>query len=284
MPKMRKSPKSLSKKILGFLLPSAIGLVLFAWIAVPLIMAVLWSLVNPDYPWSYPQLFPTNVSLFQWEYIFKYTNLVQSILNSFFIAIMSMLVSFLLALPTAYAIGRRNIKGKETLKIIMLLPMAFPGMVMAMFLGRVLFMTGLSSTRIGIIIGHTLVGLPYMLRILTVSFESMQKDLIDAADNLGAGAWTKFSEIYFPMILPGLIAGCIFTFITSMQEFNIAFIVGAPIVQTIPTILYSYLGVNFLRTSASVVALILLIPNITLLFITERFLKTEYMGAALGKM
>lgn len=280
----RKKSRSLTKKLMLYLLPFAIGIIFFVWIALPMIMALLWSLVNPEYPWSYPQIFPEHLSFYHWKHIFKYTSVVESIGNSVYIAVMTMICSFLLALPTAYAIGRRKLRGKEIYKIIMLFPMAFPGMAMALFLGRFLYMVGLSSTYTGVIISHTLIGLPYMLRILTVSFESMPQELLDAADNLGAGPWTKFVEIYFPMILPGFVAGSIFTFITSMEEFNLSFIVGAPVIQTIPTILYSYLGYNFLRTSASVVSLILVIPNIILLMITERQIKTEYMGAALGKM
>ena len=123
-----------------------------------------------------------------------------------------------------------------------------------------------------------------MLRILTVSFESVPQDIIDAASNLGAKPWDRFREVYVPMIIPGLIAGCIFTFIGSMEEFNLSFIIGAPAIQTVPTILYSYLGYNFLRTNASVVTLVMMIPNIIVLMLTEHFIKTEYLGAALGKM
>jgi putative spermidine/putrescine transport system permease protein len=123
-----------------------------------------------------------------------------------------------------------------------------------------------------------------MMRILVINFEAAPQDLVDAASNMGAGAAVRFFEVYLPMILPGLVAGSIFTFINSMEEFNLTFIIGLPTVKTIPTVLFSYLGEGFTRTRASVVSLILLIPNLLLLMITERFIKTEYMSAALGKM
>ena len=194
------------------------------------------------------------------------------------------MLCILISLPTAYAIARRNIRGKSALKIIMLLPMVFPGMALSLFLGRFFYMNGLSQRYIGVILAHTLVCLPFMLRILTASFESMPQDLIDAASNLGAGNLVKLFELYIPMVMPAIVSGSIFTFIESMQEFNLAYIIGSPTIETIPTILYSYMGANFLRTSASVVTLILLVPNLCLLLITERFIKTEYLGAALGKM
>ena len=264
--------------VFGFIL-----LILLA-LGLPILYAVLWSLVNPDYPWSYGHALPQHVSLFQWRYVFEHTTIVQSIANSFFIAAVSTLCCFFLALPTAYALGRRNLKGKELFKVVMLLPMVFPGMAMGLFLGRTLYSFGLSGAYLGVVMAHILAGLPYMLRILVVNFETMPQDLIDAAANLGADNWHKFWEVYLPMILPGLVAGSIFTFITSMEEFNLTFIIGAPDITTIPTVLYSYLGENFLRTRASVVSLIMLIPNLVLLLITEHRIKAEYMGAALGKM
>lgn len=281
---MSPNTRRLTKKIVKFLIPAMLGIIFILWIGLPLLMAILWSLVDPEHPWSYPQTFPEALSTYHWVHIFKYTAIGEAIANSFFIAFATTILSFLLSLPTAYALGRRNLRGRETLKIGMLLPIVFPGMALALFLGRVFITLGLSQTYIGVIMAHTIIAMPFMMRILTVSFESIPQEIIDAAENLGAGPWVKLKEVYFPMILPGFLAGSIFSFIASMEEFNLTFIIGAPEIQTIPTVLFSYLGANFLRTSASVVSLILVIPNIILLIITERFIKTEYLGAALGKM
>ena len=83
----------------------------------------------------------------------------------------------------------------------MLLPMVFPGMALGLFLGRVFFAMGLSGSYAGVIMAHTLVTLPFMLRILVVSFESMPQDVIDAASNLGAGTFVKLKEIYLPLVM-----------------------------------------------------------------------------------
>ena len=281
---MSPNTRRLTKKIVKFLIPAMLGIIFILWIGLPLLMAILWSLVDPEHPWSYPQTFPEALSTYHWVHIFKYTAIGEAIANSFFIAFATTILSFLLSLPTAYALGRRNLRGRETLKIGMLLPIVFPGMALALFLGRVFITLGLSQTYMGVIMAHTIIAMPFMMRILTVSFESIPQEIIDAAENLGAGPWVKLKEVYLPMILPGFLAGSIFSFIASMEEFNLTFIIGAPEIQTIPTVLFSYLGANFLRTSASVVSLILVIPNIILLIITERFIKTEYLGAALGKM
>jgi len=259
-------------------------LVQLVWIGVPMLMAVLWSLVNPDYPWSYPQVFPSHLSFYQWNYVFKFTDIVRAIATSYSVAPSATFLTFLLALPTAYILGRRKFPGREAIKILILLPIIMPGMVVALFLSRVFSFIGLDQNFFGLILGHTLMAMPYMLRILTTSFEAIPQDIIDAAENLGAGSFVKFTEIFIPMVLPGLFAGTIFSFITSLEEFNLTFVMGTPTFETIPTILFAFLGYHFIRTNAAVVALILMIPNITMLFIAERFLKTQYLAAALGKM
>jgi putative spermidine/putrescine transport system permease protein len=264
-----------------------VPLVLFALflveVGIPLVMAVLWSLVDPDHPWSYPDPFPRHLSWFQWQYVFKYTGVVQAIGTSFSLAVVSTVVAFVLALPTAYAIGRHNFRGKEFVRLLILLPIVLPGMIVALFLSRVFGYLGLAQTFVGLVLGHTLLGLPYMLRLLSTSFEAIPQEIADAAANLGASELTRFWKIYIPMILPGIFAGAIFTFITSMEEFSLTFVIGTPDYQTIPTILFSFLGYNFVRTHAAVVALLLMVPNITLLFLADRLLKVDFLSAAYGK-
>jgi putative spermidine/putrescine transport system permease protein len=256
---------------------------LTVWTAVPLFMAVMWSLVNPDDPWSPPAVLPPSLSLAQWQYVFTYSEIVRAVGTSFLLAPIVTFVSFLLALPTAYALGRFAFRGKEALRILILLPIVMPAMVIAMFLSRVFYSFGLAQSFAGLVIGHTLLSMPYMLRILATAFEAIPQDVIDAARNLGAGRLALVKDILIPMVMPGLFAGSIFTFITSLEEFNLTFVIGTPTFQTIPTVLYDYLGYHFIRTNAAVVSIILLVPSIALLFVTERFLKTEYLSSAFGK-
>jgi putative spermidine/putrescine transport system permease protein len=250
----------------------------------PVIFAVLWSLVDPDHPWSYPDAFPRSLSWAQWKYVFDYTHILRALATSYTIGILASLLAFVLALPTAYVLGRRNFKGRALISNIILMPIILPGMVVALFLSRVFSVFGLAQTLPGLVIGHCLMGIPYMIRIMATSFSSIPQDLIDAAENLGAGIRDKIRYVFIPMILPGLFAGTIFTFITSLEEFNLTYIIGTPTFETIPTILYSFLGYHFIRSNAAVVAIVLMIPNIILLITAERFLKTDYLSASLGKM
>lgn len=278
------SRKAILKHTLKPLLVLFFIILFVVFVGIPLIYAFLWSSVNPDLPWGYDSLLPQSPNFYNWKYVFKYSNLLTAMKNSFIIAPLTVILTLALSLPTAYAIGRRQLRGKEFFKIIILLPMALPSMAISLFLGQTLYDMHLTGTYVGVVMGHTFVTMSYMLRCLITAFEGVPQDLLDAASNLGAGNWSKLKNVYLPMILPGLVAGSMFTFIHSVEEFNMSFIIGAPEITTITTVLFSFMGDNFMRTRASVVSLILLIPNMIVLFITERRIKTEYMGAALGKM
>jgi putative spermidine/putrescine transport system permease protein len=282
-PRVRPTVRTdLTRYLVAIGAPALLLLAAIVIIGLPLSMAVVWSLVDPDHPWSYPQPFPTSLSLFQWQHVFRYSDIIPAIGTSYTLAPLSTLLTFLLALPTAYALGRHQFRGKEVIRILILLPIILPGMAVAMFLSRVFGFLGLSQTLHGLVIGHTLMGLPYMIRILATSFESIPQDVIDAAENLGASQWVKIKDIFIPMILPGIFAGSIFTFIASLEEFALTFVIGTPTYQTIPTILFGFMGYHFVRTNAAVVSLVLMVPNVILLFVVERFLKAEYVGAAYG--
>jgi putative spermidine/putrescine transport system permease protein len=263
---------------------SLITALLLLWTGVPLLMAVLWSLVDPDNPWSHPDFLPPSLSLAQWDYVFAYSSIERAVVTSFSIAPLATLLAFVIGVPTAYALGRFEFRGKEALKVLILLPIVMPGMVIALFLSRVFSMFGLSQSFAGLVIGHTLLGLPFMLRILATAFESIPQDVIDAARNLGAGRLALLRHVLVPMVLPGLFAGAIFTFITSLEEFNLTFVIGTPSFETIPTVLFGYLGYHFVRTNAAVVSIILMVPSIVLLLIAERYLRTEYLSSAFGKL
>lgn len=278
------NPQRLTKRLLKFLLPFMFFMIFLVWIVIPVSYSVLWSLVDPKAGWSYPDLLPRGLSTFHWEYIIKNLKIPKTIMTSMSIAFSTTLLSFILSVPTSFAIGRRNIRYKNLFKTIMLLPMVLPSMAIALYIGRVLHSMRMTGTYWGVVLGHLVPCISYMMRILVVSFESIPQDLIDASSNLGAGVWHRMTEVYLPMIIPGLVAGSIFTFLHSMEEFNLSFVIGAPTIRTVPTVLYGFLGEGFSATRASVVSLILMIPNLIVMMITEQFVRTEYMGAALGKM
>ncbi|EMK8334533.1 ABC transporter permease [Escherichia coli] len=255
----------------------------FVWLGLPFGMAILWSLVDPDHPWSYPDLFPQVLSFNRWLLVWDKTSLSDALFNSYTIAPAVAVVSLLLSLPTAYAFGRMNFRGKAIAEMLTLIPLVMPGMIIGIFFSAMLMNLDISNPFFGIVLGHTVLTLSYSIRIMAAGFKSVPQDMVDASRDLGAGAWGTFCNAYLPMLKPSFLAALIFCLVKSLEEFSIAYVLGAPDFITVPTILYSFLGYSFVRPDAAVVSMILVIPNVILMIIIEKLLKGNYLSQSTGK-
>jgi len=252
---------------------------------VPLVLGALWSLVDPENGWFWPAIIPPSLSLANWKTVFSLPEIGSAFVYSFTIAPIVTVLCAALALPTGYALGRRRIPLRRTLELLILAPLILPGVVIATGLGSILFRIGLARTVLGVVLVQTVVLLPFMVRILTATFEGLPQDLIDAARNLGAGSWPLTRHVLIPLVMPGLFAGSLFTFIGSLEEFVLTFIVGVPKIVTLPILLWGYLGGRqSIFTYAAVVMMVLLGPTILVMFVAERSLKQEYLAAGFGKV
>jgi len=254
------------------------------WLLIPFVMAVLWSLVDPSATWTPDRLIPPAMSFYRWDFMWNHSLLKEALGNSYMLAPTAAVVTLLLAMPTAFALGRHDFPGKEAAKLIALLPLVVPGFVTAIFFSSILFQMGLAQHRFwAILLAHAVLFLPFAIRILTVSFEQVRQDHIDAARDLGATPFARFRVAYWPALKPGIMASLLIVFIQSIEEFAIAYIVGTPDFATVPTLLYSQLGQDFNRSNAAVLALILAVPNVILMLILERFLKSANPALSSGK-
>ena len=258
-------------------------IVLFLWLAIPFGMAVLYSLIDPSVTWSYPDLFPKKLSFQRWGDMWEHSSLKTVLINSYSLAPAVAITTIIVAMPTAYALGRLDFKGKAVCEILVLIPLIMPGFVIAIFFASVLYQMGFHNRYFSIFMGHMVIFLPYAIRILSTSFSQVKDDIISAARDLGAGPIKIFTTCYLPVLKPGILASLIIVFVLSIEEFALAFVIGSPDFTTIPTVLYSYLGFNFIRANAAVVSLILVVPNVLLMLLMERILRSSNPANISGK-
>ena len=207
----------LNRILLGLLL-----IVCFVWLVMPAIWAVLWSLVDPETGWEYPDVLPPSLTLERWTEVWTTTALPQAIANSYMLAPTVAIITLLIASPTAYCFARFDFPGKSAAQILTLLPLVVPGFVLAIFFSSLIFSLGIYSRFLSILMAHCVLFLPYAIRIMTVAFGNVRQDLIDAARDLGASHWSRFRVAYMPALLPGVLASLIIVFIQSIEEFAIA--------------------------------------------------------------
>src|SRR5438552_1992509 len=168
---------------LGFFTVASVVLI------IPLIVGVQWSLVDPDVGWFPPAIVPPSLSLANWRAMLAVPEIGQAFAMSFLIAPIVTALCAALALPTGYALGRRQLRARRTIELLVLAPIILPGIVLATGLGSMFIRLGLSHTVAGVVLVQTVVLLPFMIRIVAATFEGVPQDLIDAARNLGASPW-----------------------------------------------------------------------------------------------
>ena len=253
---------------------SALGILAFA-IFGPLANLVLWAVAIQ---WYFPHKLPLTYGLRYWGEVFKPTSdAFASLGTSIVIAVFTVLVCLLLAVPAGYALGRRLLPGRGVILLILLLPQAFPSVAVYLNIARLFYMVGLNGTIAGVVLVHAVHGLVIAVWIAAAAFAAVDGELELAARNLGASALRTALTVTLPLAAPGLMAAAIFVFLESLDEFTGTYFVGVPDVVTLPLMMFTAsIAGNY--QIAAITALILLVPSIAFMLLIERFLNTEMLA------
>ena len=264
----------------GWMVMRATLLGLFAFLIFgPLLNLVLWAFAES---WYYPNKLPSQFGFKFWARVFDPRGTaVASLVTSVGIAFTTVLVCLAIAIPAGLALGRLELKWRGAIMLVFLLPSAFPNLPVYVNIARIFYELRLAGTVPGVVLVHAAHGLVLAVWISAAAFASVDKALEEAARNLGASPWRCFVTVTLPLATPGIIAGGIFVFLESLDEFTGTFFVGVPDVITLPLLLFNAsMGGNY--QIASITALLLLVPSVGFMLLVERFLKPNVM-ATLGR-
>ena len=199
-----------------------------------------------------------------WMFAFK---------NSLLIAFPVTFISTALGTAAAFGLHLSKSRSAAIYTGIFLAPLVVPSVITALALYFLMSYAGLLGTFIGVIIGHVIVCVPFVVLMVTVSIRNLDLGLIRAALNLGASPTTAFRTVTLPLILPGLAAGAILAFIHSFDEVILAVFLAGPSQYTLPRQLFTALE---FRLDPSIVAVsTLLILVTTLLFGLVEWLRAK---------
>lgn len=198
-----------------------------------------------------------------------------TILLSFIIAIGTLVVALLVGVPAAYALYVRGGRLSRVVEEIITLPVAIPGLAIA--LGLLLTYGGFGAFRrswLFILAGHVIFTMPFMVRSVMAIFATIDvKTLDEAAASLGASPWRRFCGIIVPNALPGILAGSLMVVTLSLGEFNLTWMMHTPLTKTLPIGLAdSYASMRL--EVASAYTLIFFIMIIPLLIAMQMFAET----------
>ena len=159
-----------------------------------------------------------------------------TIFRSLVIALAALGVTLVVGIPAAYALHLRSDRFSRAIEEIITLPLAIPGLALALAL--LLTYGGFGDFRrswLFILAGHAVFTLPFMVRSVLAVFGAIDvKTLDEGAASLGASPWRRFRDVNVPNAAPGILAGSLMVVTLSLGEFNLTWMLHTPLTKTLP--------------------------------------------------
>lgn len=172
-------------------------------------------------------------------------NLIRSGLNSLLVAVATMVISVVLSLPAAYALARFRGRIKTIGTTWILVSQVFPTILIIIPLFLILRTLLLNDTLMGLILVYVTFTMPFSLWMLQGYVAAIPRELEEAGSMDGASRARVLRTIVFPLLMPGIIATAMFTFVAAWNEFFIALVlIQSPENYTLPLTLKMFIGIE----------------------------------------
>ena len=193
---------------------------------------------------------------------------VRAMKNSFIIGIAATLIATSLGTLAAIGLSRAEMPYRGAIMSILISPMIVPLVITAAGMFYFYSQVKLSQTYLGVILAHAALGTPFVIITVTATLVGFDNSLVRAAASLGANPVRTFFKVQMPLIIPGVISGGLFAFITSFDEVVAVLFLSGPEQRTIPRQMWSGIREQISPTILAV-ATILVIISIGLLTAME---------------
>ncbi|MCG8708265.1 ABC transporter permease [Brenneria sp. 4F2] len=215
---------------------------------------------------------PTSAPSLRWfRTLFSHREFINAFWLSMVLALTSASLSCLIAVPAGLAIARDRFRGRDMLNGLLLSPLLVPHLVLGVALMRLFTLLGGTGSFGWLLLAHTLVITPYVLRLVLSALAGFDRTAEQAAVSLGAGKATVFLRITLPMILPGITGGWVLAFINSFDEVTMSIFVTSPSTITLPVQMYMYTTESIDPMMAAVSAVMIGITAVAMVVIDRLY-------------
>jgi len=251
---------------------------IFVFLITPILVVMPLSFNAEDFFTFTPEMLrfdPEGYSLKHYRDFFSNNEWQRSFKNSLIIAPIATIISVSLGTLAAIGLSQSHVPGKRAIMAILISPMIVPLIISAtgMFffysqIGNWLEGTlGLDKTFVGyikVILAHAVLGIPFVIITVTATLVGFDRSLTRAAANMGADPVTTFFRVQMPLILPGVISGGLFAFITSFDEVVVVLFVGSASQKTLPWQMFTGLREQISPTILAVATILVAISVVLL--------------------
>lgn len=218
-------------------------------------------------------IFPLPGLSLRW-YVDFFTNPVwlTALRNSLMLAVVTMIVTTVLGTLAALGLVRLSKNLRATVSILLLSPLIVPVIIIGVGTFFYFARLGLAGTFFGLILAHSVLALPLVVISVTATLEGFDTNLVRAAYASGAAPFAAFWQVTRPLIMPGIITGATFAFITSFDEIVCVIFLGSPEFRTLPRQIWSGAKETVTPTIA-VAAVFLVVASVVMALVVEALRK-----------
>ena len=188
-----------------------------------------------------------------------------ALLNSLTVAFAASVLATIVGTAAALALHSSRFFGKTVVLGLLLSPMVTPVIVLAVGMYMVFSGWGLVATRLGLVLAHSVLAIPFVVVSVSASLRMVNPSLAPASLGLGAGHWFTFRRVTLPLIKPGVLSGAVFAFITSWDEVVIALFLADVQPRTVPIMIWNQVRTNLDPATAAVAAILIAISALGVL-------------------
>ncbi len=249
-----------------------VGILIVLWITVPIWFITSMALTTPENVRAYPKgVLPfIEFSFETMRFFLNSEGIVPGIVNSIIVAVIALVLSTLIAAPAGYALSRYLFRGRDSYRLAILTVRAFPIVVLAIPLVVVYINLNMFDSLLSLALMHTALTLPTTVLIIASVFASVPYELEEAAMIFGCTPLQAFRRVVFPLVLPGIAAAAIFTFVLSWNEVFAASVLTIQN-RTLPAQVFNTLSQSS-QAYQFAGAFFMLIPSMVFIFIIRRYL------------
>lgn len=212
--------RMLRRQRLGRAMVYLVGILISLWVLIPIWFIASMALTTPAEVRSYPKgvlpFIPLSTETMQ--FFLNSRGILPGLRNSIVVALITLVLSILIAAPAGYALSRFLFRGRDAFRLAILAVRAFPIVVLSIPLAVVFLRVGIYDNVYSLALMHTALALPTTILVLSSVFSSIPYELEEAAMVFGCSPAQAFQYVVLPLVMPGIAASAIFTFVLSWNE------------------------------------------------------------------
>jgi multiple sugar transport system permease protein len=197
-----------------------VAILLSLWVLIPILFIASMALTTPAEVRSYPKgVLPfIPLSTETMRFFLNSKGILPGMRNSIIVALITLTLSTLIAVPAGYALSRFLFRGRDVFRLSILAVRAFPIVILSIPLAVVFLRVGMYDSVYSLALMHTALALPTTILVLGSVFSTVPYELEEAAMVFGCSPFQAFRYVVLPLVMPGIAAAAIFTFVLSWNE------------------------------------------------------------------